>query len=211
MLSGSDGRAPLATDPAARSHAGMRRRNTPSDATLVDVLVDGFEKNEVMYGFHWRSLPMPDEEAARRKFASLVAEALSWKGAPLRDQRAGSRQLVGWKDLEIRQAGRGIMVRIRTPAFSDWWNAPETWFDDPMGPLFAWLAEERHSVPSRARASRRLTLVSRDCPDCGGRRTETSERGEFVRERTVTVHEVVPGRRCASQVVGFRDPELGLA
>jgi hypothetical protein len=36
----------------------------PEDATLLDVLTNGFEKNEVLRGFHWRVLPMTDEAAA---------------------------------------------------------------------------------------------------------------------------------------------------
>jgi hypothetical protein len=50
-------------------------RRRPEDATLLDVLVDGFEKNESLRGFHWRVLPMNDEPAAVRKFASLADEA----------------------------------------------------------------------------------------------------------------------------------------
>src|SRR5256885_1206644 len=50
-----------------------RRRE---DVTLLDVLIDGFEKNEILDGFHWRDLPMPDEDAAVRKFASLSQQAL---------------------------------------------------------------------------------------------------------------------------------------
>ena len=30
----------------------MTARKTPGDATLLDILVDGFEKNEVLEGFH---------------------------------------------------------------------------------------------------------------------------------------------------------------
>lgn len=42
----------------------------PADATLLDVLIDGFEKNEVLRGFHGRLLPMPDEAAAVEKFTA---------------------------------------------------------------------------------------------------------------------------------------------
>ena len=69
------------------------------DVTLLDVLVDGFEKNETMGGFHWRSLPMPDEAAAVRKFALLAAEAMAWKGKPLREQHELTRRIVAWADL----------------------------------------------------------------------------------------------------------------
>jgi hypothetical protein len=108
--------------------------NHAKDATLLDVLIDAFEKNETLNGFHWRDLPMPDEQAAVRKFASLTEEARRWKGHPVLTEE-GARRMAGWSDLEIRQAGRGIMVRVRAPRF-DWWHDSATWQGDPMGPLF---------------------------------------------------------------------------
>ena len=67
----------------------MTKRRTPEDATLLDVLIDGFEKNELLEGFYWRQLPMPDERAAARKFDALTDEARRWKGPPTpeRDSR----------------------------------------------------------------------------------------------------------------------------
>jgi len=108
------------------------------------VLVDGFEKNDVMDGWHWRDLPMPDDESARRKFLELVDEATRWKGAPSRTTTEAGRQLAGWGDLELRKAGRGIMVRARAPWFSNWWHEEKTWAGDPMSAIHAWLAEESH-------------------------------------------------------------------
>ena len=71
----------------------MRRTTSQEDATLLDVLIDGFEKNEVMDGFHWRNLPMPDEDAAIQKFRALLDDARRWKGEPAgwrTSRRAGS-------------------------------------------------------------------------------------------------------------------------
>jgi hypothetical protein len=120
-----------------------------ADVTLLDVLIDGFEKNEIFDGFHWRDLPMPDEEAAARKFESLVEEARRWKGPPAREQTQTqtqpSRRVAAWPDLEIWQAGRGIRVRALAPWFDGWWHERSTWQDDPMGPIWAWLDEERES------------------------------------------------------------------
>jgi hypothetical protein len=48
--------------------------------SLLDVLIDGFEKNEIFEGFHWRQLPMPDEASARRTFAAFVDEAKRLEG-----------------------------------------------------------------------------------------------------------------------------------
>jgi hypothetical protein len=118
----------------------------PADATLLDVLIDGFEKNEVLHGFHGRLLPMPDEAAAVEKFTALTDEARRWKGAPLRSEEREGRRLSGWPDLEVRQAGRGVMVRARAPRFDCWWHDRSTWADDPMSAIFAWLDEDL--VPS---------------------------------------------------------------
>jgi len=111
--------------------------------TLVDLLIDGFEKNEVLDGFHWRDLPMPDEAAARQKFGALSDEARRWKGAPTHERDTDHRRIVAWPDLEIRQAGRGIMLRVRAPWFNDWWHDEATWQGAPMRAIFDWLEEER--------------------------------------------------------------------
>jgi hypothetical protein len=123
----------------------MPRGTTQEDATLLDVLIDGFEKNEVLDGFHWRDLPMSDEGAAIRKFTALTEEARRWKGSPSRLEEDGPRRLAAWPDLEIRQIGRGVMVRARAPWFSAWWHDAQTWKDDPMGPIYEWIEEDRGS------------------------------------------------------------------
>lgn len=120
----------------------MRTASHPEDVSLLAVLIDGFEKNEVLNGFHRRDLPMPDEAAALRKFEAFAQEARRWKGPPTREALAGPRRLVAWPDLQVRQLGRGVMVLVRAPWFSDWWNQPGVWAGDPMGPLFDWLDEE---------------------------------------------------------------------
>lgn len=123
----------------------MADTRTPEDATLLDVLIDGFEKNETLYGYHWRQLPMPDENAAVRKFSALSDEARRWKGTPTRTDEQPGRRLVAWPDLEIRQAGRALMARARAPRFDDWWHDRRTWQGEPMGPLFGWLREDERS------------------------------------------------------------------
>ena len=125
----------------------MSEGTRQEDVTLLDVLVDGFEKNETMGGFHWRSLPVPDEASAVRKFALLAAEATAWKGRPLREQEERTRRIGAWADLEIRQAGRAIMVRARAPRFDSWWHDTKTWEGDPMNPIHDWLEEERGPTP----------------------------------------------------------------
>lgn len=71
----------------------MRESKNPHEATLLDILVDGFEKNEILDGFHWRSLPMPHDDGAARKFLDLVEEPTRWKGDPTRVETGGPRRL----------------------------------------------------------------------------------------------------------------------
>lgn len=115
---------------------------TQLQATLLDVLIDGFEKNEIIGGFHWRDLPMPDEASAIAKFRELTEEATRWKGQPVRAAFEGGRQISAWPDLEIRRIGRGIMVRAAAPWFDGWWHRAATWEGDPFGPIFKWIDEE---------------------------------------------------------------------
>ncbi len=105
-----------------------------------------------MDGFHWRNLPMPDEEAAALKFRSLLNEARRWKGEPSRLEDATTRaedepprRVAAWPDLEIRQVGRGVMGSRPRPRFDSWWHEQKTWDADPMGPIYDWLEEERTS------------------------------------------------------------------
>ena len=115
--------------------------------SLLDVLIDGFEKNEIFEGFHWRDLPMPDEASARRAFTTFVDEAKRWKGPPGREREERGRRLAAWPDLEIRQADRGILVRVRAPWFSTWWHDRATWQGDPTQAVHDWLREERQPRP----------------------------------------------------------------
>ena len=84
------------------------RTTSQEAATLLDILSDGFEKNEVFGGFHRRELPMPDEDAAVRKFHGLAEEARRWKGAPVRVQEDAMRRLVAPDRPIWRFARRGV-------------------------------------------------------------------------------------------------------
>jgi len=72
---------------------------------LLGVSRDGLERSEVHDGFHWCALPMPNEDAAVRRFAALSHEPQCWGG-----ERA-------------RQAGRRVLVLGRAPNFDSWWHA----------------------------------------------------------------------------------------
>ncbi len=120
----------------------MRSAKSAEEATLIDILIDGFEKNEILDGFHHRMLPLSSSEQARSKFEALSVEASAWKGPPVSSIDEADRMAATWVDLELRQAGRGILVRVRAPWF-DWWHERETWAGDPMGRVYEWLLDDR--------------------------------------------------------------------
>ncbi len=121
-------------------------RQTPERASLLDILIDGFEKNETLGQFHWRELPLANAVLAVEKFESLVAEARRWKGDPVRLDAAADRRRAAWTDLDIRQAGRGVCVLVKAPRFDDWWHDSAIWTDDPMGPVRDWVHREHTST-----------------------------------------------------------------
>lgn len=56
------------------------------EATLLDVLIDAFEKNEAIYGFHFRTLPLQDEATAIVRYHVLADEPGA--GRPSRGKRS---------------------------------------------------------------------------------------------------------------------------
>lgn len=110
------------------------------DVTLIDILVDGFEKNEILDGTHWRQLPMPDEASAIAKFAALVDEATRWKGTPMLTE-SGKRRKAAWDGFDIRQTGLAILVRVKAPWFNTWWH-DAAWAHESFDDLHAWLRED---------------------------------------------------------------------
>jgi hypothetical protein len=114
----------------------------PEQASLLDALVAMFEKNEVFSGFHHRTLPLGSEQLAALKYCELVKEATRWKAPPIRLEETARRRLAAWDDLEIRQSGRGILIRIRSQVLLDWWHDHDTWRGDPLNDVYDWLWEE---------------------------------------------------------------------
>ncbi len=110
-------RISLRHDPDAQMTIAKRRE----DATLLDVLIDGFEKNEIFDGFHRRALPMPDEESASERFSAFVTEAEPWKGprcalstSPLRGSLFGATSSSCRRDARSSCAS-GAAVRCMMP------------------------------------------------------------------------------------------------
>jgi hypothetical protein len=66
----------------------MGKGTSQEDATLLDVLIDAFEKNEIFGGYHWRELPVPDTDSAVRFWTILEAGIrAALKLATSREQR----------------------------------------------------------------------------------------------------------------------------
>jgi hypothetical protein len=116
----------------------IRPKSTPENATLLEVLVTAFDRNELLNGYYSRLLPFDDELRASSKFAELVDEARRWKGAPLQALDTGTRRLAAWPDLELRQSGRGVLLLVPGRNEPHWWNDPSTWKGDPMADVYAW-------------------------------------------------------------------------
>ena len=107
------------------------------------LLRDGL-RGELIFPYEM-ALARPARAELAPRFAEVRAwidEARRWKGEPTRLEDRGGRRLAVWPDLELRQAGRGVMVRVRAPDFSAWWHASDTWSDDPMAAVHDWIEED---------------------------------------------------------------------
>ncbi len=98
------GRFEWASSDGIEPRQSIMRATSQEAATLLDILIDGLEKNEVFGGFRRRELPMPDEGAAARTFDARAEEAQRWKGPPERQQEGAMRRPVAWPDLELLRA-----------------------------------------------------------------------------------------------------------
>ena len=110
----------------------------PEETTLLAVLVDCFEKNEVIDGCFHRWLPLGDPQTADRKFREFRDELARWKGSPRAEDAGLGWQRADWGDIRIKQGGRGIMVWVARTGVRDWWHAEETWDGDPLADVWDW-------------------------------------------------------------------------
>jgi hypothetical protein len=111
------------------------------DVTLIDLLMNGFEKNECFDDWFWRQLPAPDDATAIRKFEEFAAEGRRWKGEPLETVSESDGRAIVWSDLQVRQKGRGVLVAGKSGNIASLWYADSTWNGDPMGDVFGWFSE----------------------------------------------------------------------
>src|SRR5262245_31409227 len=64
------------------------------DVTLIGLLLDGFEKNESIRGWHWRELPAPDEATAVTRFQA-APERESRRAQPVRSDEPSGKPCRG--------------------------------------------------------------------------------------------------------------------
>jgi hypothetical protein len=98
--------------------------------SLATVLVDGFEKNEILGGWHERVCPFSTDADARAAFETWAVELRSWLGPPslAHDDR------YAWGDrARILVSGRGVGVWITCDArFREVWADQRTWEGQPL-------------------------------------------------------------------------------
>lgn len=116
---------------------------SPQEATLLDVLMDGFEggqgSQEVRLGWRERALPLPSLEAAGGKYIELVEEARRWFDSDGVECVEGGRRCTVWPRLRIAQAWRGVVVLALYSDFDAWWRtiSDAAWSDVHEATRFA--------------------------------------------------------------------------
>ena len=108
------------------------------ETSLLGVLMDCFEKNETWNGWFLRRLPLADAPTAARKYREFRDELVRWKGQPSIDEEAGGWRRADWGNIRMKQAGRGILIWVRSEGVSDWWHESDTWRDDPLAEAWDW-------------------------------------------------------------------------
>jgi hypothetical protein len=114
----------------------------PEDMSLLGVLMDCFEKNEIWDGWFLRRLPLADATTAARKYREFRDELVRWKGAPRAEETGETWRRSDWGDIRVKQAGRGIMIWARSDGVSDWWHESESWQGDPLAEAWHWEAAQ---------------------------------------------------------------------
>lgn len=110
----------------------------PEETSLLGMLADCFEKNELIEGWFRRELPLADPPAAGRKYREFREELVRWKGRPQAEDAGPGWQRADWGDIRMKQAGRGIMVWLRSAGVSQWWHESRIWAGDPLADAWEW-------------------------------------------------------------------------
>jgi hypothetical protein len=105
---------------------------------LLAALTQCFEKDEVLQGYHLRTVPFRTKAIAETRFAAWRNEASAWLGPPMGEDRRDDWQRVWWPDLRMKRSSRGISLWIRTADVGHWWNNPELWRDPGLEGLWSW-------------------------------------------------------------------------
>ena len=114
---------------------------TNEDLTLLAVLSQCFEVDEMIDGYHLRTAPFGSETVAVARFAQWKSEIEHWLG-PREGEDAGGDgedwQRAWWPDLRMKRTGRGIAFWVRSARVERWWHDTELWEDPGLDGLWQW-------------------------------------------------------------------------
>lgn len=93
--------------------------------SLLTALVDGFEQNEIVDGWHPRTCPFASDDAARVAFRLWAMEITRWLG----EGRAIGDRAVEWpKQLRMKRDGPCVGIWIRADFdFRERWHSRAMW------------------------------------------------------------------------------------
>ncbi len=120
---------------------------TPSPVNLLQALAMCFEKDELLDGWVYRYCPLPSEDVASRTFEEWLAQLALLKGAPERSQ-VGKGKRAEWRDLRVKQEGRGIVFWMAGVEVWRWWQDPATWEGERLDAVFDWGPGDRGYRPA---------------------------------------------------------------
>lgn len=108
------------------------------DLPLLAALTQCFEKDEVIDGYHPRTVPFRNEEVAKARFAAWQAELTRWLGPPAGEDSGAGWQRAWWPALRMKRTRRGIALWVRTASVDRWWHDAELWRGPGLEGLWQW-------------------------------------------------------------------------
>lgn len=108
------------------------------DLSLLAALTQCFEKDEMIEGYHMRTVPFRSEAVAKKRFAAWKAEIERWLG-DLEGADAGDDwQRAWWPALRMKRSGRGITLWVRSARVERWWHDDRLWQEPGLEGMWRW-------------------------------------------------------------------------
>jgi hypothetical protein len=108
------------------------------DLSLLAALTQCFEKDEIIGGFHLRTVPFRTEEIAAAHFAAWRAELERWLGPPSGADAGNDWQRVWWSELRMKRSCRGLALWVRSARVDQWWHEQDLWQAPGLESLWRW-------------------------------------------------------------------------